>query len=277
MRGSLPPLPRSPLRPTSNKVAPKFTTLAAASLSTSPRVGFGAGGPCGSRGSRDSSSRNLCSRYSWAAATASSREDRSGGCRATWTRSRGGGAVGSRGGQMSPGRPPWAGPLASPHLRGAVEAVDPQQGFQGAGGPLHGRRRKGGTGASRTVRPRWGGAALPSGRVVCEVTCGGPRRYLIFVMVVATIIVMNCVIVLNVSLRTPTTHTISPRLRHVSAGWAGRGPGWAGTGARPAPAARSCWSCCRGCWARARPPRLPGPPHRPGARPRWACCSALRS
>ncbi|XP_040485819.1 acetylcholine receptor subunit epsilon isoform X2 [Ursus maritimus] len=40
-------------------------------------------------------------------------------------------------------------------------------------------------------------------------------RYLIFVMVVATIIVMNCVVVLNVSLRTPTTHTISPRLRHV--------------------------------------------------------------
>ncbi|XP_045646679.1 acetylcholine receptor subunit epsilon isoform X2 [Ursus americanus] len=40
-------------------------------------------------------------------------------------------------------------------------------------------------------------------------------RYLIFVMVVATIIVMNCVVVLNVSLRTPTTHTISPRLRQV--------------------------------------------------------------
>ncbi|XP_059236920.1 acetylcholine receptor subunit epsilon isoform X2 [Mustela nigripes] len=40
-------------------------------------------------------------------------------------------------------------------------------------------------------------------------------RYLIFVMVVATVIVMNCVIVLNVSLRTPTTHTMSPRLRHV--------------------------------------------------------------
>ncbi|XP_069917393.1 acetylcholine receptor subunit epsilon isoform X5 [Oryctolagus cuniculus] len=39
-------------------------------------------------------------------------------------------------------------------------------------------------------------------------------RYLIFVMVVATLIVMNCVIVLNVSLRTPTTHTTSPRLRH---------------------------------------------------------------
>ncbi|XP_039080824.1 acetylcholine receptor subunit epsilon [Hyaena hyaena] len=40
-------------------------------------------------------------------------------------------------------------------------------------------------------------------------------RYLIFVMVVATIIVMNCVIVLNLSLRTPTTHVVSPRLRHV--------------------------------------------------------------
>ncbi|XP_003466337.1 acetylcholine receptor subunit epsilon isoform X14 [Cavia porcellus] len=40
-------------------------------------------------------------------------------------------------------------------------------------------------------------------------------KYLIFVMVVATLIVMNCVIVLNVSLRTPTTHVTSPRLRHV--------------------------------------------------------------
>ncbi|XP_066219419.1 acetylcholine receptor subunit epsilon isoform X1 [Saccopteryx leptura] len=40
-------------------------------------------------------------------------------------------------------------------------------------------------------------------------------RYLIFVMVVATLIVMNCVIVLNVSLRTPTTHAMSLRLRHV--------------------------------------------------------------
>ncbi|XP_042823725.1 acetylcholine receptor subunit epsilon isoform X5 [Panthera tigris] len=60
-----------------------------------PRVGFGA---CGRCDSRDSSSRNLCSRNSWAAATASSREDRSGGCRATWRRSRGSGAVGSRGG-----------------------------------------------------------------------------------------------------------------------------------------------------------------------------------
>lgn len=53
----------------------------------------------------------------------------------------------------------------------------------------------------------WGG---------CDVTNSGPLRYLIFVMVVATLIVMNCVIVLNVSLRTPTTHTVSPRLRHVS-------------------------------------------------------------
>ncbi|XP_037583148.1 acetylcholine receptor subunit epsilon isoform X2 [Cebus imitator] len=40
-------------------------------------------------------------------------------------------------------------------------------------------------------------------------------RFLIFVMVVATLIVMNCVIVLNVSLRTPTTHSMSVRLRHV--------------------------------------------------------------
>ncbi|XP_048654304.1 acetylcholine receptor subunit epsilon isoform X4 [Marmota marmota marmota] len=40
-------------------------------------------------------------------------------------------------------------------------------------------------------------------------------RYLIFVMVVATFIVTNCVIVLNVSLRTPTTHATSQRLRHV--------------------------------------------------------------
>ncbi|KAM9597166.1 acetylcholine receptor subunit epsilon [Trichechus inunguis] len=40
-------------------------------------------------------------------------------------------------------------------------------------------------------------------------------KFLIFVMVVATLIVMNCVIVLNVSLRTPTTHAVSPRLRHV--------------------------------------------------------------
>lgn len=99
------PAPRQPPRPTSNKVAPKLTTLAAASFSTSPRVGLGAGGPCGSRGWRDSSSRKLCSRYSWAAATASSREDRSGGCRATWARSGGGGAGGSPGGAPRGARP----------------------------------------------------------------------------------------------------------------------------------------------------------------------------
>uniref|UniRef100_A0A9L0J288 Acetylcholine receptor subunit epsilon n=1 Tax=Equus asinus TaxID=9793 RepID=A0A9L0J288_EQUAS len=60
-------------------------------------------------------------------------------------------------------------------------------------------------------------------------------RYLIFVMVVATLIVVNCVIVLNVSLRTPTTHAMSPRLRHVSAGWAARA-GRRGFGLIPAPA-----------------------------------------
>lgn len=90
----LPLLRPAPRRPTSNKVAPKFTTLAAASLSTSPRVGFRAGGFSGSRGSRDFSSLNLCSRYSWAAAATSSREDRSGGWRATW---KGTGAAGSSG------------------------------------------------------------------------------------------------------------------------------------------------------------------------------------
>nr|XP_060638846.1 acetylcholine receptor subunit epsilon [Anolis sagrei ordinatus] len=40
-------------------------------------------------------------------------------------------------------------------------------------------------------------------------------KYLLFVMVVATIIVTNCVIVLNVSLRSPSTHTMSQRLKHV--------------------------------------------------------------
>lgn len=60
----------------------------------------------------------------------------------------------------------------------------------------------------------------------CDITNSGLLRYLIFVMVVATLIVMNCVIVLNVSLRTPTTHAMSPRLRHVSTvstGWMGLG------------------------------------------------------
>lgn len=225
-----------------------LTTLAAASLSSSPRVGSGAGG------SRDFSSANLCSRYSWAAATASSSEDRSGGWSATCRRSRGGGAGGSRGRgraggrwRPSPGvsqrRSPQAGPRAPPHLRGAVEVVDPQQGLQGAGGPLHGchewRGREGrgprsasGPAEARLGRPHSGRAA----RRVCEVrgpgsacgfgpgVCGwvrvtsrtpGPLRYLIFVMVVATLIVMNCVFVLNVSLRTPATHATSPRMRHV--------------------------------------------------------------
>ncbi|XP_044273084.1 acetylcholine receptor subunit epsilon, partial [Varanus komodoensis] len=40
-------------------------------------------------------------------------------------------------------------------------------------------------------------------------------KYLLFVMVVATLIVMNCVIVLNVSLRGPGTHVLSERLKHV--------------------------------------------------------------
>ncbi|XP_042770307.1 acetylcholine receptor subunit epsilon isoform X2 [Panthera leo] len=118
-------------------------------------------------------------------------------------------------------RPPKASgcqPWAQSHLRGAVEVVDPQQGLRGAGGPLHGRRRR--KEGHRGTRP-----VPPPERVVCEVTGraagrsgvtrGGLRRYLIFVMVVATIIVMNCVIVLNLSLRTPTTHAASPRLRHV--------------------------------------------------------------
>lgn len=70
--------------------------------------------------------------------------------------------------------------------------------------------------AALSVAPgSWGG---------CGITHSGLLRYLIFVMVVATLIVMNCVIVLNVSLRTPSTHATSPRLRHVSTGWAA--PGW---------------------------------------------------
>ncbi|XP_042327896.1 acetylcholine receptor subunit epsilon [Sceloporus undulatus] len=40
-------------------------------------------------------------------------------------------------------------------------------------------------------------------------------KYLLFVMVVATLIVMNCVIVLNVALRSPNTHAMSQRLKHV--------------------------------------------------------------
>ncbi|XP_063157873.1 acetylcholine receptor subunit epsilon isoform X2 [Candoia aspera] len=40
-------------------------------------------------------------------------------------------------------------------------------------------------------------------------------KYLLFVMTVATLIVMNCVVVLNVSLRSPSTHLMSPNLKHL--------------------------------------------------------------
>ncbi|XP_072113336.1 acetylcholine receptor subunit epsilon [Mobula birostris] len=40
-------------------------------------------------------------------------------------------------------------------------------------------------------------------------------KYLIFVMIVSMLIVMNCVIVLNVSLRTPNTHSLSEKIKHV--------------------------------------------------------------
>ncbi|XP_051482299.1 acetylcholine receptor subunit gamma isoform X1 [Apus apus] len=40
-------------------------------------------------------------------------------------------------------------------------------------------------------------------------------KYLTFLMVVTVVIVVNCVIVLNVSLRTPNTHSMSPRVRQV--------------------------------------------------------------
>ncbi|XP_041094262.1 acetylcholine receptor subunit epsilon [Polyodon spathula] len=40
-------------------------------------------------------------------------------------------------------------------------------------------------------------------------------KYLIFVMFVTTLIVTNCVIVLNISLRSPSTHNMSRTIRHV--------------------------------------------------------------
>ncbi|XP_077370425.1 acetylcholine receptor subunit gamma [Festucalex cinctus] len=40
-------------------------------------------------------------------------------------------------------------------------------------------------------------------------------KYLMFVMSVTTIVVMNCVIVLNVSLRTPSTHVMSDQVRKI--------------------------------------------------------------
>ncbi|XP_070810859.1 acetylcholine receptor subunit epsilon [Pituophis catenifer annectens] len=40
-------------------------------------------------------------------------------------------------------------------------------------------------------------------------------KYLLFVMTVATLIVTNCVVVLNISLRSPSTHLLSPRLKRL--------------------------------------------------------------
>uniref|UniRef100_UPI00398EC132 acetylcholine receptor subunit epsilon isoform X3 n=1 Tax=Pristiophorus japonicus TaxID=55135 RepID=UPI00398EC132 len=40
-------------------------------------------------------------------------------------------------------------------------------------------------------------------------------KYLMFAMVVSTLIVTNCVIVLNVSLRTPNTHSMSEKVKHM--------------------------------------------------------------
>lgn len=53
------------------------------------------------------------------------------------------------------------------------------------------------------------GSAAP-----CEAPCSLPR-YLTFLMVVTVVIVVNAVIVLNVSLRTPNTHSMSQRVRQV--------------------------------------------------------------
>lgn len=60
----------------------------------------------------------------------------------------------------------------------------------------------------------WRGHGLepPAHMLLDFSSCG---RYLIFVMVVATLIVTNCVIVLNISLRTPSTHTMSEHFKHV--------------------------------------------------------------
>lgn len=52
--------------------------------------------------------------------------------------------------------------------------------------------------------------------VAAEAPCF-PRRYLTFLMVVTVVIVVNAVIVLNVSLRTPNTHSMSQRVRQVPA------------------------------------------------------------
>lgn len=91
------------------------------------------------------------------------------------------------------------------------------------GGPSGPARRSSSTRAERAVCEVRGPVAGLWLRGGCDITNSGLLRYLIFVMVVATLIVMNCVIVLNVSLRTPTTHAMSPRLRHVSTRWVGPG------------------------------------------------------
>lgn len=46
-------------------------------------------------------------------------------------------------------------------------------------------------------------------------------RYLMFAMSVTTMVVMNCVIVLNVSLRTPNTHIMTDKVRKVRL-WLGK-------------------------------------------------------
>lgn len=56
--------PSTPQSCTSSKAAPKLMMLVAASLSTSPKVAFWAGGLLDSRGSWDLSSLNLWTRYS---------------------------------------------------------------------------------------------------------------------------------------------------------------------------------------------------------------------
>uniref|UniRef100_H3A037 Acetylcholine receptor subunit epsilon n=1 Tax=Latimeria chalumnae TaxID=7897 RepID=H3A037_LATCH len=40
-------------------------------------------------------------------------------------------------------------------------------------------------------------------------------KYIIFVMFVSTLIVTNCVIVLNISLRSPSTHIMPPKVKHI--------------------------------------------------------------
>lgn len=54
--------------------------------------------------------------------------------------------------------------------------------------------------------------------IACDLAALWPLpRYLTFLMVVTVVIVVNAVIVLNVSLRTPNTHSMSQRVRQVPA------------------------------------------------------------